>query len=224
MTTSGPCVRAVCYLPDARWIIATTSSFGKRCPRIRRSKRSFATSLFGSRCCGLTETGVALSLTAGYRQLLISRMKTTSVWPHDLRGVFAVPPLARNRDVARSIDFAQNDLIARHIVRGGVTRLIYGGNAFLYHITLADYEQLIEWLAGFDEELWIVPSVGPSFGRAMDQANLLRKFQFPCVMMLPCSDPRDDVGLERGYREIAGAADTKLILYLKDEHNFGPDK
>jgi len=151
-------------------------------------------------------------------------MKTTLVSPHDLRGVFAVPPLARNRDVARSIDFAQNDLIARHVVRGGITRLIYGGNAFLYHITLADYEQLIEWLAGFDEELWVVPSVGPSFGRAMDQANLLRKFQFPCVMMLPGSDPRDDVGLERGYREIAGAADTKLILYLKDEHNFGADK
>jgi dihydrodipicolinate synthase/N-acetylneuraminate lyase len=43
-------------------------------------------------------------------------------------------------------------------------------------------------------------------------------------MVLPCSDPRDAAGLDRGYREIAAAADTKLILYLKDEDNFGPNK
>ena len=153
-----------------------------------------------------------------------TRMKITAVTPNDLRGAFAVPPLTRRRNAARSIDFGQNDLIAQHIIAGGITRLIYGGNAFLYHITLADYEQLLEWLAGFGEELWIVPSVGPSFGRAMDQANLLRRFRFPCVMMLPCNDPRDATGLAQGYREIAEAANTKLLLYLKDEQNFGADK
>jgi dihydrodipicolinate synthase/N-acetylneuraminate lyase len=148
----------------------------------------------------------------------------TSFSIEDLRGVFAVPPLARRRDSIRSLDLAQNDLIVRHIINGGVTRLIYGGNAFLYHVTLAEYEQLLDWLASFGDELWPIPSVGPSYGRAIDQAKLLRKFRFPCVMILPCSDPRDDFGLERGYREIAEAADTKLILYLKDEHNFGLDK
>ena len=72
-------------------------------------------------------------------------MKTSSVLPEDLRGVFAVPPLARNKDASRSIDFAQNDLIVTHITDGGITRFIYGGNAFLYHITLSEYEQLLEW-------------------------------------------------------------------------------
>src|SRR5436853_3975831 len=148
-------------------------------------------------------------------------MKTTLISPEDLRGVFAVPPLARRRDAARSLDLAQNDLIVRHIISGEITRLIYGGNAFLYHITLAEYEELLEWLAGFDDELWVIPSLGPSYGRAMDQAKLLRKFQFPCVMVLPCSDPSDSAGLERGYRDIAEAADAELIIYLKDERNFG---
>ena len=151
-------------------------------------------------------------------------MKTNSISPEDLRGVFAVPPLARRRDASRSLDLAQNDLIVRHIVSGGITRLIYGGNAFLYHITLAEYEELLEWLAGLSDQLWIIPSIGPSYGRAMDQAKLLRKFQFPCAMVLPCSDPSDAAGLERGYREIAEAADTELIVYLKDERNFGADK
>ena len=151
-------------------------------------------------------------------------MKTNSISPEDLRGVFAVPPLARRRDASGSLDLAQNDLIVRHIVSGGITRLIYGGNAFLYHITLAEYEELLEWLAGLSDQLWIIPSIGPSYGRAMDQAKLLRKFQFPCAMVLPCSDPSDAAGLERGYREIAEAADTELIVYLKDERNFGADK
>ena len=58
----------------------------------------------------------------------------------------------------------------------------------------------------------------------MDQAKLLRKFQFPCVMVLPCSDPSDSAGLERGYRDIAEAADAELIIYLKDERNFGVNR
>src|SRR5205823_5358431 len=142
----------------------------------------------------------------------------------DLRGVFAVPPLARSGDPRRSLDFEQNNLIVRHIANGGMTRFIYGGNAFLYHLTLAEYEQLLEWLSGFAGDLWTIPSIGPSFGRAMDQALLLRKYKFPCAMMLPCGDPRDAAGLERGYREAAEATGTKLIVYLKEENNFGADK
>ena len=148
----------------------------------------------------------------------------TSFSPEDLQGVFAVPPLARRRDSSRSLDLAQNDLIVRHIRNGGITRFIYGGNAFLYHVTLAEYEELLEWLAAFNDDLWPIPSVGPSFGRAIDQAKLLRSYRFPCVMALPCSDPRDAVGLERGYREIAEVAETRLILYTKDEDTFGLDK
>src|SRR2546425_139912 len=151
-------------------------------------------------------------------------MKTNSISPEDLRGVFAVPPLARQRDATRSLDLAQNDLIVRHIISGGITRLIYGGNAFLYHTTLAEFEELLEGLAGFCGPLWVIPSIGPSDWGAMGQTKLLRKFQFPCVMVLPCSDPSDAAGLERGYREIAAAADAELIIYLKDERNFGADR
>jgi dihydrodipicolinate synthase/N-acetylneuraminate lyase len=146
----------------------------------------------------------------------------TSVSVDDLRGVFAVPPLARRSDASRAFDFELNDHILRHIVSGGITRLIYGGNAFLYHTTLAEYEQLLDWLSRIDA--WVIPSVGPDYGLAMDQATRLRHYRFPCAMVLPCSDPRDAHGLERGYREIAAAADTKLILYLKNEENFGKDR
>jgi dihydrodipicolinate synthase/N-acetylneuraminate lyase len=151
-------------------------------------------------------------------------MKMTPLTPDDLRGVFAVPPLARRAETGRRIDFAESDRIVRHMAAGGLTRFLYGGNAFLYHVTLAEYEELLRWLSGFADEHWAIPSVGPSFGRAMDQAPLLRRHRFPCAMALPCGDPRDAAGLESGLREIADAAGLGIILYLKDEGNFGADK
>jgi dihydrodipicolinate synthase/N-acetylneuraminate lyase len=139
-----------------------------------------------------------------------------------LDGVFAVPPLARSAGNGRAIDFEQNTRIVRYIAQGGVSRFIYGGNAFLYHLTLAEYEQLLEWQAGMQRDgLWFILSAGPSYGRLMDQAPLLRRFAIPCVMILPCGDPRDAAGLERGLREFAEAAGARLMIYLKEETNMG---
>jgi dihydrodipicolinate synthase/N-acetylneuraminate lyase len=149
-------------------------------------------------------------------------MKTTAVTLEDLQGVFAVPPLARRADKERSLDLAENDRIVRHMSEGGLTRFLYGGNAFLYHVTLKEYEQLVDWMSGIVG--WAIPSLGPSFGRAMDQAPLLRAHGFPTAMILPCSDPRDAVGLERGVRELAASAGIPLILYLKEEDGFGRDR
>jgi dihydrodipicolinate synthase/N-acetylneuraminate lyase len=148
-------------------------------------------------------------------------MKTTPVTAADLAGVFAVPPLARGSGAGRPLDLEQNAALVRHMQQGGLTRFLYGGNAFLYHVTLAEYEQLLDWMSGLDG--WAIPSLGPSFGRAMDQAPLLRRRRFPAAMALPCGDPRDAAGLEAGLREISAAAGMPLILYLKGEDGFGTD-
>ncbi|HEY7924339.1 MAG TPA: dihydrodipicolinate synthase family protein [Vicinamibacteria bacterium] len=148
-------------------------------------------------------------------------MKTTPVTLDDLQGVFAVPPLARRAGAGRPLDLAENDKVVRHMSEGGLSRFLYGGNAFLYHVTLAEYEQLVDWMSGIVG--WAIPSLGPSFGRAMDQAPLLRRYAFPCAMALPCGDPRDAQGLEAGIREIASAAGMSLVLYLKSEDGFGSD-
>jgi dihydrodipicolinate synthase/N-acetylneuraminate lyase len=142
----------------------------------------------------------------------------------DLHGVYAVPPLPRKRDARRSLDFDAAECVARHIAAGGITRYLYGGNAFLYHITLDEYEALLGWLAGFAPPRWPIPSVGPSFGRAMDQARLIRQYAFQSAMVLPCGDPRNAPGMEAGLREIADAAGLPLILYLKSEDGFGAAK
>ena len=141
----------------------------------------------------------------------------------DIRGIYAVPPLPRKPDSGRSLDFDAAETLARHIADGGISRFLYGGNAFIYHVTLDEYEDLLGWLDAFPAGRVPIPSIGPSFGRAMDQARMIRRHSFSCAMMLPCGDPRDAEGLEAGIREIASAAGIPLIVYLKSEDGFGAD-
>jgi dihydrodipicolinate synthase/N-acetylneuraminate lyase len=143
---------------------------------------------------------------------------------NDLHGVFAVPPLPRKADARRSLNLDAAECVARHIEAGGITRFLYGGNAFLYHASLDDFQALVDWLSGFAATRWPIPSIGPSFGRAIDQARILKKCAFRAVMMLPCGDPRDALGMEAGLREIAAEAGMPLILYLKSEDGFGSDR
>ena len=151
-------------------------------------------------------------------------MRTQTLTIDDFRGVFPVPPLCRNNDARRTINFEETGKVAAHIAQGGIRNFLYGGNAFLYHLTLAEFEALLDWSRSAHDDWLMIPSAGPSFGRALDQAPLLRRRAFPTVMLLPCADPRDAAGLERGYREFADAAAMPIIVYLKDETNFGADK
>lgn len=148
----------------------------------------------------------------------------TDITPTDLAGIFAVPPLPRRRDQRRSLDLDAAEAIVKHIEAGGITRFLYGGNAFLYHATGDEYDVLLGWLASFPASRWAIPSLGPSFGRALDQARSLRRHGFRCAMMLPCGDPRDPVGMEAGLREVADAAGIPLVLYLKSENGFGASR
>ena len=62
-----------------------------------------------------------------------------------LRGP-AAPPPARRTPHARPR--TPPSAVARHIEAGGITRFLYGGNAFLYHASLDEFATLIDWLVG----------------------------------------------------------------------------
>ena len=144
-------------------------------------------------------------------------------YPQQLYDIYPVPPLARRNDAKRSLNIPENEKFFRFLRDGGITRFVYGGNAFLYQITLAEYADLTHWLGGLAGQATIIPAVGPSYGRAIDQAPLIRRYKFPSVLVLPTGDPRDAAGLERGLREIAEACGVPLSLYVKRESDFGDD-
>ncbi len=151
-------------------------------------------------------------------------MRTAPITRDDLRGVFAVPPLARRHAPGRPLAHDENSRLARHIVAGGITRLLYGGNAFLYHVTLAEFESLLDWMTALPDDTWAIPSIGPSFGHALDQAPMVARGRFPTAMLLPCHDPRDAAGIERGVQDIVAAAGVPLVLYIKEEDDLGRDR
>lgn len=135
--------------------------------------------------------------------------------------VVAVPPLAR--DKAGRICRSENQRLIRYMEAGGVSTLLYGGNAVLYHIRLSEYAELLSILkeAAAPSTL-IVPSVGPAYGTMMDQVDVLKDFDFPTVMVLPQKEIADEQGLATGIRRFAEAYGKPIVLYLKHDRWLHP--
>lgn len=135
--------------------------------------------------------------------------------------VIAVPPLARNSD--GSLNSAANQAIIRHLENGGVSTLLYGGNANLYHTRPSEYPALLSMLESVAApDTLIIPAIGPAFGVAMDQAEILKESNFPTVMVLPHVGMLTMDGVEDGLRKIAEALGKPIVVYVKNEGYLEP--
>jgi dihydrodipicolinate synthase/N-acetylneuraminate lyase len=150
-------------------------------------------------------------------------MQTTPVTTAQLKAsVIAVPPLARDADF--QINRQENGRLIRHLEAGGVSTLLYGGNANFYHISPGEYAGALEIIATESaEKTLIIPSVGPTYGMMMDQAIILRDFSFPTVMILPMQGLTSDAGVARGFRNFVEAFGKPAVLYLKFEGYLEPE-
>ncbi len=144
-------------------------------------------------------------------------MNTTPLLAEEFgNAVLAVPPLARRPDL--TLDTAQNASLIRHMEAGGHRTLLYGGNANLYHCPLSDYAQLLQELAAAAAPTTrVIPSIGPDFGKMMDQARLLRDSGYRTAMVLPMAGFTTPAGVADGLRRVVHAAGMPLTLYLKSE-------
>jgi dihydrodipicolinate synthase/N-acetylneuraminate lyase len=144
-------------------------------------------------------------------------MDTRPITTATLAGsVIAVPPLARNADY--SLNHAENARVIRHLEQGGVTTMLYGGNAILNHIAISEYAELLTMLRDIAAaSSLIIPSVGPAFGMMLDQAKILKEFEFPTAMVLPTRDPSTPLGLATALRRFVEAFGRPAVLYLKQE-------
>lgn len=130
--------------------------------------------------------------------------------------VIAVPPLARDADLQLNHD--ANRRIIRHLEAGGVTTLLYGGNAALGHVSLRQYTELLRFLvetAG--DNTCVIPSFGPGFGQTIDQVEILREFAFPTAMLLPAREGTTPAGLASGIRRAVDRLGKPVVLYIKHD-------
>lgn len=144
-------------------------------------------------------------------------MKQGDVTAADLaRSVLAVPPLARDGDLA--LARGANRALIEHLQQGGISTLMYGGNANFYNIGLYEYASVLDFLAEtVATGTWVIPSVGPDYGKMIDQARVLRDRKFPTAMVLPLGAPATPDGVERGIRAFADAMGRPVIVYIKND-------
>lgn len=149
-------------------------------------------------------------------------MKTTPVTPSDLAAsVISVPPLARHRDLTLST--ADNQALVTHLERGGVSTLLYGGNANLYNVGASEYGDLLDMLEDIaGDESWVIPSVGPDYGKLMDQLPILKQRAFPTAMVLPLAFPATSDGIATGIRHFAERLGRPVIVYIKADNYLEP--
>jgi dihydrodipicolinate synthase/N-acetylneuraminate lyase len=137
------------------------------------------------------------------------------------KSVITVPPLARRPDLALAPD-ANSRLIA-HMRAGGISTFLYGGNANLYNVGVSEFGRLLDMLeAAADADEWMIPSIGPDYGKASDQADLLRGRGFPTAMLLPLRFPATSTGIASGVGRLAERMGRPLLLYVKDEGFITP--
>lgn len=149
-------------------------------------------------------------------------MQTDSVSPSQFRqSVLAVPPLARTADL--QICAEQNTRMIRYLESGGVSMLLYGGNANLYHVRPGEYASLLDVLeAAAADDTLVIPSVGPAFGMMMDQADVLKERSFPTAMVLPQNNVATEAGFQSGFRRFVERLGRPAVLYIKEEGLLTP--
>ena len=144
-------------------------------------------------------------------------MNTKPITPATLAAsVISVPPLARDADGLFNRE--ENRKLIRYLEGGGVSTLLYGGNAILAHISIGEYAEMLALLSELAaEQTLVIPSAGPSFGMMMDQAKILRELAFPTAMMLPSRDVVTSDGVASALRRFVEVMHRPAVLYIKND-------
>ncbi|MGE3310684.1 MAG: dihydrodipicolinate synthase family protein [Limisphaerales bacterium] len=140
---------------------------------------------------------------------------------HLLRSVMAVPPLARSSDETVNPD--ENRRLIRHLESGGISLLLYGGNANFYHLPLAEFESTLAYLASaVADSTLVIPSAGPTYATLMEQAKIVRQFRFPTVMVLPQQGVTTSAGVATAIRRFVETAGLPALVYIKHDGFIEP--
>lgn len=150
-------------------------------------------------------------------------MRTAAVIAADLaRSVVAVPPLALKADLV--IAEAECRRIVARCEASGIRTILWGGNAQLQHWPVSRYGELLamaDSTAGPDT--LVVPSLGPDYGRLLDQAAILARTPFPTAMALPMPAHTTAEGVARALAETAQRAGKPLVAYIRQRGYLTPD-
>jgi len=141
-------------------------------------------------------------------------MKSSPVTPADLlRCPLALPPVARTP--SGEIAVAEQAKILAWLRSGGITTFLYGGCANFFNAGVRQYASTLDTVEALSEaDDWVIPTIGPDFGKAMDQAEILKGRRFPSAMLLPLT-PVTAAGVATGLRRLSDTMGCPLMVFFK---------
>ena len=127
--------------------------------------------------------------------------------------VVAITP--RRED--RQVDLEGVRKNVQYLVQHGVDFIMPEcGTGMVYDASLEEYEAVVgTYLDAAGDAAYIVPGIGPGFGRSIEMGHIARSLGVAGVMIMPVVGPASANGVYNGFREIAKAVQLPTVLYQR---------
>ncbi len=131
------------------------------------------------------------------------------------RNVLVVAITPRRSDFKVDLQGAYKNV--RYLVERGVDFIMPAcGTGLVYDMCLEDYEAVVgTFVDAAGDEAWVVPGIGPGFGRSLEMGRIAQSLGVAGVMIMPIVGPASADGVFNGLREIAKAVQLPTILYQR---------
>ena len=131
------------------------------------------------------------------------------------RNVLVVAITPRRSD--RQVDLQGAYKNVRYLIERGVDFIMPAcGTGLVYDMSLEDYEALVgTFVDAAGDEAWIVPGIGPGFGRSVEMGRIAQSLGVAGVMIMPIVGPASAEGVFNGLREITKAVPLPTVLYQR---------
>ena len=131
------------------------------------------------------------------------------------RSVLVVAITPRQED--RQIDLEGVRKNVQYLIQHGVDFIMPEcGTGMVYDASLEEYEAVVgAFLDAAGDAAYIVPGIGPGFGRSIEMGHIARSLGVAGVMIMPVVGPASANGVYNGFREIAKAVQLPTVLYQR---------
>lgn len=131
------------------------------------------------------------------------------------RSVLVVAITPRQQD--RQIDLEGVRKNVRYLIQHGIDFIMPEcGTGMVYDASLEEYEAVVgTFLDEAGDAAYIVPGIGPGFGRSIEMGHIARSLGVAGVMIMPVVGPGSANGVYNGLREITKVVQLPTVLYQR---------
>ena len=131
------------------------------------------------------------------------------------RNVLVVAITPRREDRQADLEGIRKNV--RYLIQHGVDFIMPEcGTGMVYDASLEEYEAVVgTFLDAAGDAAYIVPGIGPGFGRALEMGHIARSLGVAGVMIMPVVGPASANGVYNGFREIAKTVQLPTVLYQR---------